>query len=62
MSDVITRLVAEAVEAWPQFDGDEPVAGADLVEWFCEWRGRAKVMLAEEEANTERLFEQEQAR
>jgi hypothetical protein len=38
-------LLREAVEAWPQFDGDDPVSGADLVEWFDGWRRRAKQAL-----------------
>ena len=28
------------------FDRDEQVEAADLVEWFAEWRGRAKASLA----------------
>lgn len=38
-------LFREAVDAWPQFDGDDAVSGADLVEWFAEWRGRVKAQL-----------------
>jgi len=37
-------LVKEAIEAWPQFDGDREVSGADLVEWFESWRRRAKAI------------------
>jgi hypothetical protein len=44
------NLVKEAVEAWPQFDGDVHVSGADLVEWFEAWRRRAKQELAAREA------------
>jgi hypothetical protein len=40
------RLVRDAVEQWPQFDGDEEVGGADMVEWFCNWRERAKEILS----------------
>lgn len=28
------------------FEQDEPVEAADLVEWFAEWRGRAKASLS----------------
>ena len=39
-------LIREAIEAWPQYDGDGDgelhVSGADLVDWFGEWRERAK--------------------
>ena len=38
-------LLAQAVEDWPQFDGDDDVNGGDLVEWFGEWRARVKAML-----------------
>lgn len=42
-------LIAQAVEAWPQFDrdgdGELNVSGADLVDWFGEWRERAKATL-----------------
>lgn len=27
------------------FDEDEPVSGADLVEWFANWRGRVRTLL-----------------
>jgi hypothetical protein len=39
-------VLREAVDAWPQFDGDEYVSGADLVEWFTFWRRKAKAILA----------------
>jgi len=35
-------LLRRAVEDWPQFDGDEPVNGGDLVEWFAIFRANAK--------------------
>lgn len=31
-----------AIEAWPQFDSDDEVPGADLVDWFGQWRSTAK--------------------
>jgi hypothetical protein len=47
----LRALIQEAVQAWPQFDLDPSmpgttesechVSGADLVEWFSEWRKRA---------------------
>lgn len=37
-------LLREAVAAVP--DDDSPIPGADLVEWFCEWRERAKTAVA----------------
>jgi len=37
------RLLREAIEAWPQFDTQhEEVSGADLVDWFYDFRQRAK--------------------
>ena len=45
------KLLGEAVDAWPQFDTPhDQVSGADLVEWFAEWRERAKQCLAVGEA------------
>lgn len=39
--------IAEAVEAWPQFDTEhEQVSGADLVDWFSQWRREAIALLA----------------
>jgi hypothetical protein len=45
--------VQQAIEAWPQFDAppDAPdsvahVGGADMVEWFAQWREDAKRVLA----------------
>jgi hypothetical protein len=37
-------LAALAYEA-EAFDGDEPVNGADLVDWFADWRADAKAAL-----------------
>ena len=44
------RALRRYVEAaWPQFDGapdtDLNVSGADLVDWFCAWRERAKAVV-----------------
>lgn len=40
-------LLEEAVGYGAElFEQDEPVEAADLVEWFAEWRGRAKASLA----------------
>lgn len=49
--DGAVALLAEACQVWAaQFDGtgdsDLNVSGADLVDWFTEWRGRAKRTLA----------------
>lgn len=38
-------LLRRAVEDWPQFDGEEPVSGGDLVEWFALFRADVKRML-----------------
>lgn len=40
-------LLQRAIDDWPEFDTDEPVDGADLVEWFAEWREQAKKVLEE---------------
>jgi histidinol dehydrogenase len=45
------KVLTEAVQAWAdQFDGvdetDLEVSGADLVDWFADWRDRAKAALA----------------
>ncbi len=35
-------VLQEAIRAFPQFDTEsEEVSGADLVEWFAEWRKSA---------------------
>ena len=59
--DAMRYRLNEAVKSWPQFDVDETalptpgtvddeisadVNGGDLVEWFGEWRGRVKKLLA----------------
>jgi len=38
-------LVDTAVKQWTEFDTDEPVNGAQLVEWFANWRELAKIAL-----------------
>lgn len=38
-------LIAQAIEAWPQFDCEDEVNGGDLVEWFGQWRAKAKALL-----------------
>jgi hypothetical protein len=44
----LETILTEAINAWPQFDtSDEEVSGADLVEWFSEWRERAKIVLSQ---------------
>ncbi len=50
MAETEHDLLVEAVDAWPEFDDpDEPVNGGDLVEWFGEWRKRAKKVIREED-------------
>jgi hypothetical protein len=40
------RLLDEALAFEAEaFDEDEPVSGADLVEWFSGWRGRVRKLL-----------------
>ena len=39
------RLLQNAIDAWPQFETDEPVNGGDLVDWFGEWRLNVKACL-----------------
>lgn len=41
----MARLLKEAIEAWPQFDGEDEVNGGDLVEWFGEFRARCRGVL-----------------
>lgn len=35
----------DSLDAWPQFDKDEGVKGADLVMWFAIWRKITKDLL-----------------
>lgn len=39
-ADTVWNLARELVAAWPEFDGDEPVSGADTVAWLTEMRSR----------------------
>ena len=40
------ELLSEAVDyASEAFDNDTEVNGADLVEWFADWRGRVQATL-----------------
>jgi hypothetical protein len=49
-------LVDTAVKQWSEFDNDEPINGAQLVEWFATWRALAKIALEQsEEANASPL-------
>jgi len=43
----LLELTVAAVDAWPQFDTGAPVDGADLVEWFGEWRAKVNALLNE---------------
>ena len=40
------KLLSQSVTDWPQFDCDEDVSGADLVDWFGQWRQSVKACLA----------------
>ena len=44
-AEQMQRLLQVAIDAWPQFDTDEPVNGGDLVDWFGEWRQQVKEAL-----------------
>lgn len=41
----LRRKLQEATDAWLQFNGDEAVSGADVVEWFAIWRHEAQELL-----------------
>ena len=43
----MAELLSQALCDWPQFDADEDVSGADLVDWFAQWRLRARRALAQ---------------
>lgn len=43
--EAIAQHMRRAIEAWPQFDGEKEVSGADMVEWFDTWRRDAKRLL-----------------
>lgn len=38
-------LLAEPLADWPQFESNTPVPGADLVDWFADWRQRLKATI-----------------
>jgi len=49
-SKTMSELLDEATKAWAeQFDGPEDqdcsVSGADLMDWFAQWRVRARLAL-----------------
>jgi len=39
------RLLRRVVQEWREFDRDEEVPGADLVDWFGEFRAEVKKVL-----------------
>ena len=44
---IVTALLIEALAfRAAEFDGDEPVSGADLTEWFAGWRLRLREAIA----------------
>ena len=43
----MAELLSQALCDWPQFDADEKVSGADLVDWFAQWRLCARRVLAQ---------------
>jgi hypothetical protein len=52
MTDNLKKLLAEALGAWAsEFDNDEEVSGADLVDWFADWRLRLREELKNEHAH-----------
>lgn len=44
-AESVWDLARECVDAWPAIDGDEPVSGAELVEWFAAMRARLRAAL-----------------
>ena len=55
LSPVMLALLREALAAWAeQFDGPEDqdlsVSGADLVDWFAQWRLRVREQLSNQPA------------
>jgi hypothetical protein len=52
MNTSLEAMLKEALAYQAEsFACDEPVDGADLVEWFAEWRGRAQVLLDDREVS-----------
>lgn len=39
------NLLQQAVNDWPEIDNDDPISGADAVEWLCDFIGKAKTVL-----------------
>lgn len=44
-SEAMRSHLKAAIDAWPQFDVDADVNGVELVEWFGDWRRRARELL-----------------
>jgi len=47
-SKTMSELLVEATQAWAegkQFDEDSEISGADLLQWFAQWRPRARQAL-----------------
>jgi hypothetical protein len=49
----LLALLNEAVERWPQFETDEHVPGADLVDWFGAWLDKVRPVLAQVEGQAD---------
>jgi hypothetical protein len=43
--ELLRGLLEQAIHAWLQFDSDEPISGAELVEWFANWRRQVQQVL-----------------
>ncbi len=39
------RLLEQAVDDWPQFDGEGEASGSALVDWFATWRAAVRAAL-----------------
>ena len=65
-NEALRSLLAEATRAWAdEFDGtaaELDVSGADLVDWFADWRERAKAELARQARNVRRRARAAEAR
>lgn len=46
-SKQMAELLGQALCDWPGFDGDEDMSGADLVDWFAQWRVRVRSALTQ---------------
>jgi hypothetical protein len=49
MLEAKAKLLDELLKLTKVFEGDEPINGADFVEWFAEWRAGAQEALREVE-------------